>query len=145
MHFRTDRGFGITVGLFYIFSYTQLDARSPKRSGHEDSDVQRDVNIRVHEGAIDSVAMRMIMFKKESGAGENNTPFDFVVFFVFIAPRAPQFQCCFVVGGAVAKRSVYFSTRQPLRLFLCNIEIGGAGGACVDENVTPNGRLELYK
>ena len=41
-------------------------ARSPKRSSHEDSDVQRDVNIRVHEGAIDSVAMRMIMFKKES-------------------------------------------------------------------------------
>ena len=44
-------------------------ARSPKRSSHEDSDVQRDVNIRVHEGAIDSVAMRMIMFKKESGMG----------------------------------------------------------------------------
>ena len=42
-------------------------ARSPKRSSHEDSDVQRDVNMRVHEGAIDSVAMRMIMFKKESG------------------------------------------------------------------------------
>ena len=65
LHFRTDRGFGITVGLFYIFSYTQLDARSPKRSSHEDSDVQCDVNIRVHEGAIDSVAMRMIMFKNE--------------------------------------------------------------------------------
>ena len=38
-------------------------ARSPKRSSHEDSDVQRDVNIRVHEGAIDSVAMGIIMFK----------------------------------------------------------------------------------
>ena len=38
-------------------------ARSPKRSSHEDSDVQRDVNIRVHEGAIDSVARRIIMFK----------------------------------------------------------------------------------
>ena len=102
-------------------------ARSPKRSSHEDSDVQRDVNIRVHEGAIDSVAMRMIMFKKESGAGENNTPFDFVVFFVFIAPRAPQFQCCFVVGGAVAKRSVYFEAFVPQQRTI-NIEIGGRGG-----------------
>ena len=103
-------------------------ARSPKRSSHEDSDVQRDVNIRVHEGAIDSVAMRMIMFKKESGAGENNTPFDFVVFFVFIAPRAPQFQCCFVVGGAVAKRSVYFEAFVPQQRTI-NIEIGGSGVA----------------
>ena len=64
-------------------------ARSPKRSSHEDSDVQRDVNIRVHEGAIDSVAMRMIMSKKESGAGENNTPFHFAVVAVFGAPPAP--------------------------------------------------------
>ena len=103
-------------------------ARSPKRSSHEDSDVQRDVNIRVHEGAIDSVAMRMIMSKKESGAGENNTPFDFVVFFVFIAPRAPQFQCCFVVGGAVAKRSVYFEAFVPQQRTI-NIEIGGSGVA----------------
>ena len=102
-------------------------ARSPKRSSHEDSDVQRDVNIRVHEGAIDSVAMRMIMFKKESGAGENNTPFDFVVFFVFIAPRAPQFQCCFVVGGAVAKRSVYFEAFVPQQRTI-NIEIWGERG-----------------
>ena len=63
-----------------------------------------------------------------SGAGENNTPFDFVVFFVFIAPRAPQFQCCFVVGGAVAKRSVYFEAFVPQQRTI-NIEIGGSGVA----------------
>ena len=50
-----------------------------------------------------------------------------LLFMLFVmVPPGPQFQCCFDVWKAVAKRSVYFETFVSHQCIV-NIEIGGRG------------------
>ena len=98
-----------------------------KRSSHEDSDVQRDVNIRVHEGAIDSVAMRMIMFKKESGAGENNTLYINVCYCSSARPPPPNFNVdCALLGDGCLKINTPFCNARLEKE--ATLKLGGEGG-----------------